>query len=112
METYTKKELYEISKYLNILPFLIFASIGAHFFPPALIVSGFFCYLFSHKLSKAQKSTKPWLWGIFSLLPIVGFVAIFILVYKAVDILRENGVNASFWGVKKSEREALLDNEE
>ncbi len=109
METYTNKELYQISKYLNVLPFLIFGSIGAHFFPPALIITGLFCYIYSHKLSKAGKSSKPWLWGIFSLLPIVGFIAIFILVHRSVNILRENGVKASFLGVEKSEREALLE---
>lgn len=112
MGNYSQKELYEISGYLNKLPYLVFISLAAHFFPPFLIISGLICFLYSHRLSKAEKSSKPWLWGIFSVLPIVGFIAIFVLVYKAVEILRENGIEAGFWGVKKSDREALLNNGE
>lgn len=111
-ESYSSKDLRELAKYINILPLVVFGSLAAHFLPPALIVSGLFCFVYSYKLAKVKRSSMPWLWGVFSVIPVVGFICIFVLIHRSVQTLRNNGVKAGFFGVDRAELDSLRDHDQ
>lgn len=105
---YTNHDLFDISRYLNFFPYLIIISVLAHLFPPGFILSSPLFFLFVFLLAKAAKMTRPLLWGILAIIPLVGLGCSIVLVVKAVRILKKNGVKVGVFGVRKKDRDSLL----
>ena len=112
MATYSKVDIYQIGKFQKILPWLLLASLIAHFFPPALILTGIFCCVYGYLLAKAERSRYPLLWGLFCVLPVIGWVGIIILYWRAIRIFREYGLDVGILGVAKSRLQELGDSSE
>lgn len=96
---------------MNFSPLLIIISVVAHLFPPAFILSTPLFFLFVYLLAKTVKLTKPLLWAILAVIPLVGLGCYVVLVVKAVKILKENGVKVGVFGVRKKDRDSLLKKE-
>lgn len=108
MPIFSNSEAYKVGQYQRIMLWLLLISLFAHFIPPALILSGILVSLATYKFAKAEKCRRPLLWALWSVLPLLGYVSIFLLYSKANQILRDQGLEVGILGAKKSDLESLL----
>lgn len=110
-EDHSNKDLYDIGRYLNFFPYLIIISILAHLFPFAFIFSSPLFFLFAYLLAKAAKISKPFLWGILAVIPVIGLGCSIVLILKSIKILKTNGIRVGIFGVRKKDMDSLLRND-
>lgn len=88
MATYSKADIYQIGRYQKIFPWLLLASLIAHLIPPALVLSGIICFVYCYQLAKAEQSGYPLLWAVLCEVPVIGWIGIIVLCWRAIRILR------------------------
>lgn len=108
MPTFSNSEAYRVGHYQRVILWLLVLSAFAHFLPPALIVTGILVGVSMYKLAKAEKCRRPLLWALWALLPLLGYISIYLLYSRGNQILRDQGLQVGVLGAKKSDLETLL----
>lgn len=108
MPIFSNSEAYRVGQYQRVILWILILSVLAHFFPPALIVTGILASVTMYQLAKAERCRHPLLWALWALLPVAGYVGIYLLYARANQILRERGLEVGIFGAKKTDLESLL----
>ena len=103
------KELVEIAHRQKQVLWIILINIPATFIPGATIVTGLIGICFIYKLAKALRSSAAWAYIILAFIPLVGFLALFLLNGRASRMLRSSEVEVGLMGAKSSDLDVSED---
>jgi hypothetical protein len=105
---WTREELKEIAKYQKYIIYLVPFSLGIMlpFILPVLIVVQ--CYNI-YKLAVAIRSRFVWFYVVSAFIPLISLLSLLRLNSRATEILKRNGINVGFMGVKMEDFDKLQD---
>jgi len=102
-KAWNKQDLMEMAKWHGYILWMLLLGGIALFIPYGPIIAGLISVYFTYKLAVAIRSSVPWLYAIFIVLPWTSFITLIVIHIMTMKIYKANGIQVGFMGAKQTE---------